>query len=592
MSAVWVVDDDQSIRWVLEKALGRDGFDVRAFSSARECLRALSVDEPDVLVSDIRMPGESGIELLQQVKVDHPAMPVIIMTAFSDLESAVSAFQGGAFEYLPKPFDVPKAVELIRRAVEESERDQLGADPVEPGVDILGQAPAMQEVFRAIGRLSQSNVTVLITGESGTGKELVARALHRHSPRADRVFVALNTAAIPRDLLESELFGHERGAFTGAQQMRRGRFEQAEGGTLFLDEIGDMPAELQTRLLRVLSDGHFYRVGGHQPLKANVRVIAATHQNLEDRVRQGLFREDLFHRLNVIRLRLPALRERSEDIPLLIRHFLSRSAHELGGEPKRASDEAIRMMSGSPWHGNVRQLENVCRWLTVMAPAQVIEVKDLPPEIRGASPPESAAGSSGMNSYAGFAGGLGAGLGGSATNGAGAAHESAITAFQSEALPFSAALPRSDQAVQGGGAGAQVGASAATPASLAGIFPWGTAMPASNHAGLPGAASAGSGEPVTSLAESTGADLPPAWVAQLEKDVSLRLNAQSVEERLQGDSELMDRLTRLFEAAVIRTALRHTRGRRIDAALRLGIGRNTITRKVQELKLEEGSDLT
>lgn len=592
MSAVWVVDDDQSIRWVLEKALGRDGFDVRAFSSARECLRALSVDEPDVLVSDIRMPGESGIELLQQVKVDHPAMPVIIMTAFSDLESAVSAFQGGAFEYLPKPFDVPKAVELIRRAVEESERDQLGADPVEPGVDILGQAPAMQEVFRAIGRLSQSNVTVLITGESGTGKELVARALHRHSPRADRVFVALNTAAIPRDLLESELFGHERGAFTGAQQMRRGRFEQAEGGTLFLDEIGDMPAELQTRLLRVLSDGHFYRVGGHQPLKANVRVIAATHQNLEDRVRQGLFREDLFHRLNVIRLRLPALRERSEDIPLLIRHFLSRSAHELGGEPKRATDEAIRVMSGSPWHGNVRQLENVCRWLTVMAPAQVIEVKDLPPEIRGTSSPESASGSSAMNGYAGFGGPMGAGLGGGAPFGAGAAHESAMTAFQSEAVPFAAALPRSDQAAQAGGAGSPAGAGAAAPASLGGIFPWGAAMPASNQAGVPGATSAGSADSAVRLADAAGADLPPAWVVQLEKDVSLRLNSQSVEERLQGDSELMDRLTRLFEAAVIRTALRHTRGRRIDAALRLGIGRNTITRKVQELKLEEGSDLT
>lgn len=589
MSAVWVVDDDQSIRWVLEKALGRDGFDVRAFSSARECLRALSVDEPDVLVSDIRMPGESGIELLQQVKVDHPAMPVIIMTAFSDLESAVSAFQGGAFEYLPKPFDVPKAVELIRRAVEESERDQLGAEPVEPGVDILGQAPAMQEVFRAIGRLSQSNVTVLITGESGTGKELVARALHRHSPRADRVFVALNTAAIPRDLLESELFGHERGAFTGAQQMRRGRFEQAEGGTLFLDEIGDMPAELQTRLLRVLSDGHFYRVGGHQPLKANVRVIAATHQNLEDRVRQGLFREDLFHRLNVIRLRLPALRERSEDIPLLIRHFLSRSAHELGGEPKRATDEAIRVMSASPWHGNVRQLENVCRWLTVMAPAQVIEVKDLPPEIRGTSSAENA---SAMSGHAGFGGPMGAGLGGGGPSGSSTAYDSAMTAFQSEAVPFAAALPRSDQAVQAGGAGSHAGAGAAAPAASGGIFPWGAAMPASNQAGVPGAPSVGPADSAASLADAAGANLPPAWVVQLEKDVSLRLNSQSVEERLQGDSELMDRLTRLFEAAVIRTALRHTRGRRIDAALRLGIGRNTITRKVQELKLEEGSDLT
>lgn len=602
MSAVWVVDDDQSIRWVLEKALGRDGFDVRAFSSARECLRALSVDEPDVLVSDIRMPGESGIELLQQVKADHPAMPVIIMTAFSDLESAVSAFQGGAFEYLPKPFDVPKAVELIRRAVEESERDQLGADPVEPGVDILGQAPAMQEVFRAIGRLSQSNVTVLITGESGTGKELVARALHRHSPRADRVFVALNTAAIPRDLLESELFGHERGAFTGAQQMRRGRFEQAEGGTLFLDEIGDMPAELQTRLLRVLSDGHFYRVGGHQPLKANVRVIAATHQNLEDRVRQGLFREDLFHRLNVIRLRLPALRERSEDIPLLIRHFLSRSAHELGGEPKRATDEAIRVMSGSPWHGNVRQLENVCRWLTVMAPAQVIEVKDLPPEIRGAASPDGTMGGAGSGGYAGFAGAmgamgaigsLGAGSGGGHTAGTGAAQDGIMTAFQSEAVPFAAALPRSDLAAQGGGGSASYGGTGGgAPASPSGTFPWGAATPAPRSAGQSGAAVSGSGDPVVSFAEAAGADLPPAWVSQLEKDVSLRLNSQSVEERLKGDSELMDRLTRLFEAAVIRTALRHTRGRRIDAALRLGIGRNTITRKVQELKLEEGSDLT
>lgn len=596
MSAVWVVDDDQSIRWVLEKALSRDGFEVRAFSSARECLRALSLDEPDVLVSDIRMPGESGIELLQQAKVDHPAMPVIIMTAFSDLESAVSAFQGGAFEYLPKPFDVPKAVELIRRAVEESERGQLGVDPVEPGVDILGQAPAMQEVFRAIGRLSQSNVTVLITGESGTGKELVARALHRHSPRADRMFVALNTAAIPRDLLESELFGHERGAFTGAQQMRRGRFEQAEGGTLFLDEIGDMPAELQTRLLRVLSDGHFYRVGGHQPLKANVRVIAATHQNLEDRVRQSLFREDLFHRLNVIRLRLPALRERSEDIPLLIRHFLSQSAHELGGEAKRATDEAIRLMSASPWHGNVRQLENVCRWLTVMAPAQVIEAKDLPPELRGAWQSEGMTGASGASGHSGFAGAVrgavGAGPGSSNTVAAGAAHEGIMTAFESEAVPFAATLARSDPAAQGGGAGSHAGAGRAASVPSAGIFPWGAAIPASHPAGLPGASVPVSGDPVVGFNDVAGAGLTPAWVVQLEKDVSLRLNAQSVDERLKGDSELMGRLTRLFEAAVIRTALRHTRGRRIDAALRLGIGRNTITRKVQELKLEEGSDLT
>ncbi|MFY7855485.1 MAG: sigma 54-interacting transcriptional regulator, partial [Rubrivivax sp.] len=307
MNPIWIVDDDPSIRFVLEKALTREHFAVRSFASGRDVVAALDDDAPQVLVSDIRMPGLSGVELLAQVKARRPDLPVIIMTAYSDLDSAVSAFQGGAFEYLPKPFDLPKAVELIRRAVEESLRD-AGHDVAQTEMpEILGQAPAMQDVFRAIGRLSQSNVTVLITGESGSGKELVARALHKHSPRADGPMVAINTAAIPKDLLESELFGHERGAFTGAQNMRRGRFEQAEGGTLFLDEIGDMPFDLQTRLLRVLSDGQFYRVGGHQPLRANVRVIAATHQNLEERVRQGAFREDLFHRLNVIRLRLPPL---------------------------------------------------------------------------------------------------------------------------------------------------------------------------------------------------------------------------------------------------------------------------------------------
>src|SRR5690606_22957876 len=313
------------------RALQRAGFHVKAFASARDCLVALEHEQPRVVVSDIRMPGENGIELLEKMKSRWPALPVIIMTAFSDLESAVSAFQGGAFEYLPKPFDVQNAVELIRRAVAEHELVAGPQEALEAGLDMLGQAPAMQEVFRAIGRLSQSNVTVLITGESGSGKELVARALHRHSQRASQPFVALNTAAIPRDLLESELFGHERGSFTGAQQLRRGRFEQADGGTLFLDEIGDMPAELQTRLLRVLSDGQFYRVGGHQPIKSNVRVIAATHQTVEDRVRQGLFREGLFHRLKVIRLRLPPLRERIEDIPLLARHFMQKSAVDLGG---------------------------------------------------------------------------------------------------------------------------------------------------------------------------------------------------------------------------------------------------------------------
>ncbi len=392
MKSIWIVDDDPSIRFVLEKALQREQLPTRSFASAREVLNALAEGDsaeaggPQVLVSDIRMPGESGLVLLEKIQRSHPSLPVIIMTAYSDLDSAVSAFQGGAFEYLPKPFDVPKAVELIRRAVEESQREEVTEELVAEAPEMLGQAPAMQDVFRAIGRLSPSNVTVMITGESGSGKELVARALHRHSPRHNGPFVAINTAAIPKDLLESELFGHERGAFTGAQTMRRGRFEQADGGTLFLDEIGDMPADLQTRLLRVLSDGHFYRVGGHNPVKTNVRIIAATHQNLEQRVHDGVFREDLFHRLNVIRLRLPALRERREDIAMLTRHFLQQSARQLEVEPKRISDAALAQLDRFPFPGNVRQLENMCHWLTVMAPAQVIEAKDLPPEIASVGP--------------------------------------------------------------------------------------------------------------------------------------------------------------------------------------------------------------
>ncbi len=390
MKPIWIVDDDQSIRFVLEKALLREDLPTRSFTSPREVLQALEAggeDEgPQILVSDIRMPGGTGLDLLSQVKARHPGLPVIIMTAFSDLDSAVSAFQGGAFEYLPKPFDLPKAIELIRRAVQESQREEVAEEGMIATPEMLGQAPAMQDVFRAIGRLSQSNVTVLITGESGSGKELVARALHKHSPRANGPFVAINTAAIPKDLLESELFGHERGAFTGAQTARRGRFEQAEGGTLFLDEIGDMPFDLQTRLLRVLSDGHFYRVGGHSAVKANVRVIAATHQDLEQRVKDGVFREDLFHRLNVIRLRLPALRERREDVSMLARHFLQQSAQQLGVEPKRISDAALARLSVFAFPGNVRQLENICHWLTVMAPAQLIEPKDLPPEVLAAAP--------------------------------------------------------------------------------------------------------------------------------------------------------------------------------------------------------------
>ena len=462
MNPVWIIDDDRSIRWVFEKALEREGIPHRTFSAAQDAIDRLSEETPQVVVSDIRMPGISGLEFMQQLKAKLPTTPVIIMTAYSDLESAVAAFQGGAFEYLPKPFDVDHAVELVRRALDESRRQVQPPPEDAEAPEILGQAPAMQEVFRAIGRLSQSHATVLITGESGTGKELVARALHRHSPRASKAFIAINTAAIPKDLLESELFGHERGAFTGAQTMRRGRFEQAEGGSLFLDEIGDMPQDLQTRLLRVLSDGQFYRVGGHTPLAANVRVIAATHQELESRVKQGLFREDLYHRLNVIRLRLPPLRERREDIAMLARHFLSKSAHDLGVEGKRLTEGALQFFTAQDWPGNVRQLENVCHWVTVMAPGQVVDVKDLPAEVRG----ESAA------------------------------------------------------------------------------------------------AAAGDSD----------------WRRLLEREVASRL--------ARGESDIADPLTREFETALIVKALQHTGGRRIEAAGLLGIGRNTLTRKVQELKID------
>jgi len=383
MNPVWVVDDDRSIRWVLEKALTREAIPFESFGSVAEVMAALSEGRvPQVLLSDIRMPGESGLELMKHIKAELPQVPVIIMTAYSELDSAVQAFSGGAFEYLPKPFDVDQVMALLGRAIDESLTQSSGVEVAGMAPEILGRAASMQEVFRAIGRLVQSNATVLITGESGTGKELVARALHRHSPRRDAPFVAINTAAIPRDLLESELFGHERGSFTGAANMRRGRFEQAENGTLFLDEIGDMPPELQTRLLRVLSDGHFYRVGGQHPVKSTARVIAATHQNLESRVKEGLFREDLFHRLNVIRLRLPPLRERREDIPELAQHFLQKSAKELGVDAKRLSDAASAFLRGLDFPGNVRQLENLCHWLTVMAPGQTIELADLPQEVR------------------------------------------------------------------------------------------------------------------------------------------------------------------------------------------------------------------
>jgi two-component system nitrogen regulation response regulator GlnG len=498
MKPIWIVDDDQSIRFVLEKALLREGLSTRSFTNPREVLVALATEDgtdgPQVLVSDIRMPGGSGLDLLTQVKQQLPALPVIIMTAFSDLDSAVSAFQNGAFEYLPKPFDLPKAIELIRRALEESQREEVAEELMADTPEMLGQAPAMQDVFRAIGRLSQSNVTVMITGESGSGKELVARALHKHSPRASGPFVAINTAAIPKDLLESELFGHERGAFTGAQTSRRGRFEQAEGGTLFLDEIGDMPFDLQTRLLRVLSDGHFYRVGGHSAVKANVRVIAATHQDLEQRVKEGIFREDLFHRLNVIRLRLPALRERKEDVQVLTKHFLMQSAQQLGVEAKRISDQALEILSQFHFPGNVRQLENICHWLTVMAPAQMIEAKDLPPDVL---------------------------------------------------LPLSSKLPLNVQPIDVIDAATSQSEAIANPSS---------------------------GNTLVNLGAHAG------WESALEVEALQLLGTDR--------QDVWDVLTRRFESLLIQAALATTRGRRIEAAVKLGIGRNTITRKIQELHIE------
>ena len=380
---IWIIDDDRSIRWVLEKALEKADMDVISYENANRIMSDLEKQQPDAIVTDIRMPGLNGLDLLDKLNANYPDLPVIIMTAHSDLDSAVSAYQGGAFEYLPKPFDIGEAVEMVSRAVELRREKQISApEETITKTEIIGEAPAMQEVFRAIGRLARSNITVLINGESGTGKELVAHALHRHSPRADKSFIAINTAAIPKDLLESELFGHEKGAFTGAQSLHRGRFEQADGGTLFLDEIGDMPAELQTRLLRVLAEGEFYRVGGRTAVKVDVRIIAATHQNLEKLVDEGRFREDLFHRLNVIRIHVPPLRERREDIPLLMSFFLTAAAKELNSEVKRLLPETEKYLTSIEWQGNVRQLENICRWLTVMAPGKEVHMDDLPPELR------------------------------------------------------------------------------------------------------------------------------------------------------------------------------------------------------------------
>ncbi|WP_415899040.1 nitrogen regulation protein NR(I) [Neptuniibacter sp. QD48_11] len=389
---IWIVDDDRSIRWVLEKAMAVEGLQTEVFDSADALLAQLEREVPDAIISDIRMPGTDGLQLLEKIQETHPQVPIIIMTAHSDLDSAVASYQGGAFEYLPKPFDVDDAVALTKRALAHAieQREQVAEQAAEEGTEIIGEAPAMQEVFRAIGRLSQSNITVLINGESGTGKELVAHALHKHSPRRDRPFIPLNMAAIPHDLIESELFGHEKGAFTGAAAARRGRFEQADGGTLFLDEIGDMPADAQTRLLRVLADSEFYRVGGHTAVKVDVRIIAATHQDLEKLVAEGRFREDLFHRLNVIRVHLPKLAERREDIPRLARHFLNMAAEELEVEPKVLATDTESYMCNLAWQGNVRQLENTCRWLTVMATGREVLIDDLPPELMQSSESETA----------------------------------------------------------------------------------------------------------------------------------------------------------------------------------------------------------
>lgn len=463
-NTLWIVDDDQSIRWVLEKALDKAGMAVRSFADANSALKALEQAEPDALITDIRMPGMDGLELLERLRTLHPTLPVIVITAHSDLDSAVSAYQGGAFEYLPKPFDIDDVVSLARRACENRQDQNTPDTPPILHEGMLGESRAMQEVFRVIGRLSQSNINVLVTGESGTGKELVARALHEHSPRAKQAFIALNTAAIPKDLLESELFGHEKGAFTGAHSLRRGRFEQADNGTLFLDEIGDMPAELQTRLLRVLSDGIFYRVGGHDPIQVDVRIVAATHQDLEKRVREGNFRDDLFHRLNVIRIKIPALRQRREDIPQLTQHFLKLAAQELSVEAKSIQADVTQHLSNLEWPGNVRQLENTCRWLTVMAAGHDILLDDLPTDL-----------------------------------------------------------------IEGG-------------------------------------------DDTVPVEDQNWPEALKRWAEQ---------------QLLQGEKQLLDIAMPEFEQTMIRTAIKHTGGRKQDAAKLLGWGRNTLTRKIKELGLTD-----
>lgn len=489
---IWVIDDDRAMRWVLEKTFKDEGYHVVSFEEGQSAIDQLETQQPDVIITDIRMPGMDGLTFLSHVKVSHPELPVIIMTAHSDLDSAVSSYQTGAFEYLPKPFDIDEALLLVGRAIQHNARlqnsESMRATPIR-AVDIIGESPAMQEVFRAIGRLSQSHITVLINGESGTGKELVAHALHRHSPRASKPFIALNMAAIPKDLMETELFGHEKGAFTGANSQRHGRFEQANGGTLFLDEIGDMPFETQTRLLRVLADGEFYRVGGHIPVRVDVRIIAATHQELERLVTEGKFREDLYHRLNVIRIHIPRLRDRSEDIPMLAAHFLARAGRELSVEPKILRPDTIGVMQQLPWQGNVRQLENTCRWLTVMASGREIFPNDLPPEFRTHLPPTQP--------------------------------------------------------------------SLSNPITL-------TAQPQPDtHA-------------VSQISvASNWQDLLALWAKQRLQD---------------GDQQILNQAVPAFEKVMIEVALAHSHGRKRLAAELLGWGRNTLTRKLRELGMNDTDD--
>ena len=561
MSKIWIIDDDQGIRWVLDKALQKAGMQARTFEDSASLLAALEYESPDVLITDIRMPDISGLELLKILKQKLPELLVIVMTAYTDLDSTVEAFHSGAFDYIAKPFDINDAVNLIKRACEQVQQTQIDSKSAleENSVSSYGRmmsqsySKAMQEVFRAIGRLAPSKVTVLITGESGTGKELIARAVHHHGARANKPFVALNAAAIPKDLLEAELFGYERGSFTGANQRRIGRFEEADGGTLFLDEIGDMPLELQTRLLRVLSEGSFYRIGGTEPVSVDVRIIAATHQPLETRVELGLFREDLFHRLNVIRLRIPPLRERKEDIPRLITHFLKQSAQSLSVPTKTLSYEVMERIQKFDFPGNVRQLENFCHWLTVMTPAQTVTSADLPQELIASL-------------HARIDGGQEANL-------------RVINPGEFEHLVSSSTDTTTKQQVVAQSAAMLDNRHLANPQNTQ-VFN----QTVSSYIEASSSAPAATGNPQASIASATNKpssdrSISMDWELLLRRDVAQRLALD--------ETAIMDELMRTFEKAVLETTLQFCRGRRVEAATKLGIGRNTVTRKLKELGLKE-----